>query len=135
MDHAQRRDVVPEGVFDSRPYGFSQAVVVPAGAATIHVSGQVGWDPEDGAAGDDLATQVPAAFDNLARVLAVCGASLDDVVALRVYVVEAAGEDLSPVGAELRARFARPPAATWVRVAGLASEAMLVEVEATAVLA
>ena len=129
------RPVVPPDVWDSRPHGFAQAVVVPPGATTVHVSGQVGWSPQDGAAGDDLASQVPVAFDNLARVLAACDATLDDVVALRIYVVEAAGDDLSPIGQALRSRFSRPPATTWVRVAGLADAAMLVEVEATAAMA
>ncbi len=132
MEHPEV--IVPEDVWDSRPYGFAQAVVVPAGRATVHVSGQVGWTPEGGAAGTDLAAQVPVAFDNLARVLRAAGGGLDDVVTLRIYVVEAAGDDLAPVGDALRTRFARPPATTWIRVAGLADAAMLVEVEATATL-
>lgn len=127
-----RRSVVPDGVFDSRQFGFSQAVVA-RGGATVHVSGQVGWDPDTGAVGDTLADQVPVAFDNLERVLAACGGGLDALVALRLYVVEAAGSDLTAVGDELRRRFPQePPAATWIRVAGLADPAMLFEVEATA---
>lgn len=129
----ERRQVVPDGVFDSRRFGFSQAIAV-AGGTTVHVSGQVGWDPERGAAGDTLAAQVPVAFDNLARVLAAAGGGLDDVVALRIYVVEAAGDDLAAVGDELRRRFEQPPAATWLRISGLADAAMLIEVEATAVI-
>lgn len=132
-DRPVRRDVTPASVFDSRRFGFSQAVVV-SGGATVHVSGQVGWSPETGAAGDTLEAQVPAAFDNLARVMEACGGDLDDIVALRIYVVERA-DDLAPVGVELRSRFTRPPAATWIRVAGLADDAMLIEVEATAVIA
>ena len=129
------RPVVPEDVFDSRRYGFSQAVVVAGGAPTVHVSGQVGWDPERGAAGPTLADQVPVAFENLDRVLRSCGGGLDDVVALRIYVTSAAGDDLASVGEELRRRFTSPPAATWIRVEGLADPSMLVEVEATAALA
>lgn len=128
----QRQCIVPGDVFDSRPYGFSQAVVAEPGT-TVHVSGQVGWDPQHGAAGVTLVEQVPAAFDNLERVLRACGGAIDDVVALRIYVV-ASADDLAPVGEELRRRFSQPPAATWLRVAGLAAEEMLVEVEATAVL-
>ncbi len=129
----ERQDVVPDGVFDSRQFGFSQAVVT-SGGRTAHVSGQVGWSPEDGAVSPVLSGQVPAAFDNLERVLAACDGGLQDVVALRIYIAEAAGEDLQAVGDELRSRFERPPAATWVRVAGLADPSMLVEIEATAVL-
>lgn len=133
MARVQRRLIAPADVFDSRPYGFAQAVAV-TGGTTLHVSGQVGWDPQRGAAGDTLTAQVPAAFDNLDRVLRAAGGTLDDVVALRIYVVEAAGPDLAPVGEELRRRFRDPPATTWLRVVGLADPAMLVEVEATAVL-
>lgn len=128
------RTVVPTRVFDSRPFGFSQAVVVEPGAQTVHVAGQVGWDPDGGPAGTTLEEQTRAAFDNLDRVLHDCGGGLGDVVALRIYVVEAAGEDLGPIGDELRRRFTDPPVATWLRGGGLADGSMLVEVEATAAL-
>lgn len=91
-------------------------------------------EPHEVAAGSSLGEQVPAAFDNLARVLAACGGSIQDVVSLRIYVVDRAGADLRPVGDELRRRCDRPPAATWLRVSGLADPSMLVEVEATAVI-
>lgn len=86
----ERSEIVPDDVFDSQQFGFSQAVVT-SGGRTVHVSGQVAWNPHEVAAGSSLDEQVPAAFD-------------------------------------------RPPAATWLRVSGLADPSMLVEVEATAVI-
>ncbi len=129
----ERSEVVPDDVFDSQQFGFSQAVVTNGGR-TVHVSGQVAWNPHEVTAGPSLTDQVPAAFDNLDRVLRACGGTIQDVVALRIYVVDRAGGDLRPVGDELRRRFDRPPAATWLRVSGLADPSMLVEVEATAVI-
>lgn len=87
-----------------------------------------------GAVGSTLAAQVPRAFDHLERVLGACGGGLDNVAALRIYIVDSAGDDLGAIGDELRRRFTVPPAATWVRVAGLADRSMLVEIEATAAL-
>ncbi len=128
-----RRTVNPPTVFDTLGYGFSQAVTT-TGEKTIHVSGQVGWDRNEALAGDDLETQIEAAFVNLAHVLSAAGAELVDVAALRIYVVESAADDLSPVRRALGRTFpAEPPAATWLVVRGLASPGLLVEVEATAV--
>jgi hypothetical protein len=50
----------PEGLFDSRPYGFAQVAVIqtPLGAAA-HVSGQVAWNARQKLA-DSGATGAPA---------------------------------------------------------------------------
>jgi enamine deaminase RidA (YjgF/YER057c/UK114 family) len=130
-----RKQIDPPDVFDSRRYGFSQAVAT-SGGDTIHVSGQVGWDRDENLVGADLASQTHQAFDNLATVLAAAGATMADVVALRIYIVEAAGDDHGPVGDALRARFPAeaPPASSWIVVAGLAGDGLLIEVEATAFL-
>jgi 2-iminobutanoate/2-iminopropanoate deaminase len=131
----QRSSVNPPAVFDSLQYGFSQAVATEGGR-TVRISGQVGWDRNQQVAGEDLESQLDAALDNLAAVLHASGASLGDVAAMRIYVVEAAAADLTPVGRVLRRTFpADPPAATWLVVRGLADPAFLVEIEATAVVA
>ncbi len=132
----RRRRIDPPGVFASRRYGFSQAVAV-TGGTTVYVSGQVGWDANEQLVGADLTSQTAAALDNLARVLNAAGGSLADVAALRIYVVEDAAGDLGPIGEALRTYFdpERLPAATWLVVAGLAGGGLLVEIEATAVLA
>jgi len=129
-----RSHISPPEIFDSRQYGFSQAVVTD-GQRRIDVSGQVAWDRDEHLVGTDLATQVNKATDNLRVVLESVGASLADVTALRIYVVEAAAEDLSPITAMLQRHFPReaPPATTWLVVSGLAGDGLLVELEATAV--
>lgn len=129
-----RSHINPPELFDSLQYGFSQAVVTD-GRRRIDVSGQVGWDRDEHLVGADLATQLDKATDNLRVVLEAVGASLADVTALRIYVVEAAAADLSPVTAMLQRHFPReaPPATTWLVVSGLAGDGLLVELEATAV--
>lgn len=131
----ERTTVNPPDVFDSRRYGFSQAVTA-RGGTHVFVSGQVGVDLDLRPVSDDLAGQTEAALDNLARILDAAGGGLGDVVALRIYVVASAADDLSPVGDGLRARFGPedPPASTWLVVTGLADPGMLIEIEAQAVL-
>ena len=131
----KRRAINPPDVFDSRQYGFSQAVVAE-GTTTIHVSGQVGWDRDEALVGADLASQLDGAIANLAAVLAAAGAGLSDVATLRIYIAAAAADDLSPVAAALRRAFPNDsPAATWLVVHDLADPGLLVEIEATAVVA
>jgi len=129
-----RSHINPPEIFDSLQYGFSQAVVTD-GQRRIDVSGQVGWDRDEHLVGTDLATQVDKAAENLRVVMEAAGASLADVTTLRIYVVEAAAGDLSPITAMLQRHFPRetPPATTWLVVSALADDGLLVELEATAV--
>jgi 2-iminobutanoate/2-iminopropanoate deaminase len=131
----QRREINPSTVFDSRRYGFSQAVAVEGGAH-LYISGQVGVDTDERVVGHDLAAQTEAALDNLAHVVEAAGGSVADVVSLRIYVVASAASDLTPVGSALRSRFGRdrPPASTWLVIAALADPELLIEIEAQAVL-
>jgi 2-iminobutanoate/2-iminopropanoate deaminase len=131
----QRREINPSSVFDSRRYGFSQAVAV-GGGDHLFISGQVGVDTEERVIGHDLAAQTEAALANLAHVLDAAGGTLQDVVSLRIYVVASAASDLTPVGVALRSRFGsdRPPASTWLVISALAEPELLIEIEAQAVM-
>lgn len=63
-----RSSRVPAGLFDSRPYGFSQVTVVttPRGDA-VHVSGQVAWDSDQKIVGaGDIGRQLEKSLENLA---------------------------------------------------------------------
>lgn len=130
------RFVNPPDVWDSTPHGFSQAVVAAPGR-TVHISGQVAWDTDRAIGATDLAAQARLSLANLARVLAAAGASLADVVELRIYIVAERGDPLTGVGAALLEAFGpgRGPAATWILVRGLADPEFLIEIEATAVVA
>lgn len=125
----------PPGLFPSLPHGFSQ-VVVASGARTVFVSGQTAWDANKSLVGGaNLAAQVQQALRNVQTAVEAASGSLADVVALRVYIVESAMHDLTPISAALREWFPiNPPASTWLGVASLARPEFLVEIEATAVL-
>lgn len=125
----------PPDLFNSRQYGFSQAVVAESGR-TVYCSGQVSWDAaEDIGAPGDLEEQTRRSLQNVGRVLAAAGGSLRDVVSLRIYI---AGDHIRNTGAVRRAlleTFAadHQPAATWIGVTALANPEFLIEIEAVAV--
>ncbi len=131
-----KRRIDPPSLFDSRRYGFSQAVAA-RGGTTVYLSGQVGWDENERLlAPGDLRAQAERALENVERALVAAGGTRDDVVSLRIYVV---GEHVRApgIGAALLAFFREGhlPATSWIGVAGLsAGPDVLVEIEAVAVI-
>jgi len=123
---------VPDGIFDSRPYGFSQVAIVatPFGNA-IHVSGQVAWNAEQRIVGaGDIGRQLEKSLENLAAALESVGATLDQVGALRLYIKQSHMHEDKAISGALRAMFGdTPPCSTWIGVPSLADEDFLVEVE------
>jgi len=112
-----------------RRFGYARAV---RRGSFVAVSPIAACDDEGNPLGGDALLQSRAIFARLARVLGEAGASLADVVRLRVHYVDPevaegfarALADAYPDGA---------PALTTLRVVGLASGAFLLEVEADAV--
>jgi len=109
---------------------FSQAVQA---GSLLQTAGQVGVDPQtDALVGDTVEEQTRQTLDNLVAVLEAAGASLRDVIMMRVYLT-----DRAHFGAmnEVYSRYVQEPfpARTTVFV-GLA-EGMLVEIDALAVIA
>lgn len=126
----------PTSLFDSQQYGFSQIVVTNPGKM-IFISGQVAWDENQQIVGEnDLAKQTQQALDNLKIALEAAGATLENVVMLRIYKVNYQKEDGVIISQLLKTRFGtdHPPASTWLSVLGLANEGFMIEIEAQAVL-
>ena len=126
----------PETLFNSTQYGFSQIVTSDAGKL-VFISGQVAWDAQQNIIGQgDLALQARQTFANLQTAVETAGGTLEDIVMLRLYVVNLDDEKAAIIGPVLREYFGteHPPASTWLGVTALASSSFMLEVEAQAVL-
>ncbi len=126
----------PPALFPSLQYGFSQ-IVTSSGGKTVYLSGQVAWDANQQIVGaGDLGLQTRATLKNIATALAIVGGTLNDVVSMRIYIVEDVLAEDHHVGAALREFFPpeQAPATTWIGVRALANKDFLVEIEAVAVI-
>ncbi len=110
--------------------GFSRAVRV---GDTVYVSGTVAWGEDGRLVGPgDVYTQAQQAIRNIEKALAQAGASLRDVVRTRIYLTDISRwKDAARAHAEAFADVR--PASSMLQVAALADAAMLVEIEAVAV--
>jgi len=124
--------------FVSPQQGFSHLAKVTAnGVTTIYVAGQVGWAAGASEAGADIAEQAEIAFTNVLKRLEEVGASAGDIVKTNVYIKDIDREKVRAAGAAQAEVFQLDPApvSTWVGVTGLVYPQLLIEVEATAVVA
>lgn len=98
----------------------------------IYVSGQVAIDPSGKMVGKgDMKAQTRQTLENIRSVLAVAGATMEDVVKMTSFVT-----DMSKVGEALEVRgefFAlHPPASTTVEVKALIYPDLMIEIEVVA---
>ena len=110
--------------------GYCRAVRV---GNTIHVAGTTGLDTSGNVVAGGMYAQTRQALANIVAALAQLGATPEHVVRTRLYVTDI--EQWEAVGRAHGELFARVrPASTMVQIQRLIDPAMLVEVEADAIL-
>ena len=109
---------------------YVHGMLVPAGAATVFCSGQLGIG-RDGVVPDGVEAQTALCFEAIAAILAQAGLNLSDLVRLNAYVT---GREHLPgyMAGRDRCVPSPPPASTLMIVSGFARPEFVVEVEAIA---
>jgi len=123
------RERVATGTEWESTVGYSRAV---RAGDQIHVSGTTATDEDGEVVGvGDPAAQTRQAIANVERALTALDATLADVVRTRLFVTDV--DDWEAIGPAHGEAFGDVrPAATMVEVSGLIDPAMLVEIEAVA---
>ena len=126
------RALEPPGWPRARGYAHG----IEAQGRLVFTAGQIGWGPDGGFHGSDLAGQVRQALANVVAVLAEAGAGPEHVVRLTWYVVDreeylGSQKEIGEAYREVMGRHF--PAMAVVIVAGLVEADARVEIEATAV--
>ena len=117
----------------AKPGGYTHVVEVTGPARIVYIAGQLGLKP-DGTIAGDFRAQATQAFANVRALVEAAGATVADVVMVRIYVVDYRHEHAAAVGGAFREAFAGvAPACSWIGVAALADPGFLIEVEAFAV--
>jgi enamine deaminase RidA (YjgF/YER057c/UK114 family) len=126
--------IEPEGW--ETPSGYSNGVLVPAGARLLFVSGQVAWDADQVLVGrNDFVAQFRQALTNVLAIVEGAGGKPSDLVSLTVFVKDKQAylEGTKALGKLWRELLGRHyPAMALVEVADLLEKGALVEIQAVA---
>jgi enamine deaminase RidA (YjgF/YER057c/UK114 family) len=107
--------------------GYSRAVV---DGEWVFVSGTAGYDFADHSISDDAAEQTRQSLKTIAAALEQAGATLADIVRVRVYVANR--DDVMAVSKVLGETFSDPRPTNTTIICGFAAPEMKVELEVTA---
>jgi enamine deaminase RidA (YjgF/YER057c/UK114 family) len=131
----------PEG-HPSLAAEYSHVSIANLGAGTklVSLAGQVGWSDETKSVAPKFHDQVRISLENVDKCLAAAGATKADIASMRHYVVRLGSyskEDMQK-RAEIVSEWwgdVTPAPNTLIGVDSLAWETLLIEIEATAVVA
>jgi enamine deaminase RidA (YjgF/YER057c/UK114 family) len=129
-----RRNSNPPDIWAAVGWPYNQAVVEPTGRK-VHLTGQVAWDLDlNIVGGDDPEQQANAALENVARILADLGGTLDDIVSLTTLYCRS--QDITGINRARSSAFRKDtgPASTSYIVSGFVYPGLLVEFQAIAVI-
>ena len=119
----------PPSLPDAAGLGYSQVTTVESGRLAF-VSGQVAWRPGGEAVPDSLVGQARLVVTNARAALDAAGASPEDLVMVRVYMVNLTPERLDELMPVLLEWFdGSRPSVTGVGVVALAAPELQLEVE------
>ena len=119
----------PTSLPDAGAIGYSQITTVESGRLAF-ISGQVALRPGGGPVPDGLAEQAKVVVENARAALDAVGASPEDLVMARVYVVDLTPERLETLMPHLLDLFdGAKPSLTGIGVAALAGPDLQLEVE------
>ncbi len=121
------RKLISSGSAFEAQAGYSRAVV---DGNDVFVSGTTGFDYATMAIAAGAAAQTEQTFRNIEAALAKAGASLADVVRVRIHLVDAA--DFPAISAVVGAKFRDIRPANTTVISGLVDPRMKVEIEVTA---
>lgn len=124
---AEKRWTVNSGSRFEEMAGYSRAVV---DGEWVFVSGTAGYDFESGTISPDAAEQARQSLRTIAAALDKAGATLADIVRVRVFLADRA--DVMTVSRVLGETFSDPRPTNTTIICGFAEEAMKVELEVTA---
>jgi 2-iminobutanoate/2-iminopropanoate deaminase len=116
---------------------FSDAVRVDLGECSLlFISGKTALGSDNRLVGRTMREQTAQVLENIKAVLEHEGATMDDIVRVRVYVTQLDQHSLKDIH-EVRAKYfteGRYPASTLVRVDQLVRDGGLIEIDADAVI-
>lgn len=126
--------VLPEGW--KRPSGYSHGLLA-TGGSDLFVAGQFGWDPDTRACVEGgFVAQWAQALANVASVVKAAGGSSENIVSMRIYVLNVDDYREGPkdqLGAAWIEHIGKHfPAITLVEVGALEDSDALIEIEAHA---
>lgn len=109
---------------------YAHGIEIPPDARVVHVSGQIGVEP-DGAVAEGIEAQLECAWQNILAILAAADMGPSDIVKVTTYLTRPEDFKVHP---RVRSKYlgdARP-SATAVCVTALAAPEFLCEIEAIA---
>ncbi|MEO1044548.1 MAG: RidA family protein [Pseudomonadota bacterium] len=123
----------PDTLPDAPSMGYSQITTVTPGKM-IFISGQVAWQPDGTPPPATLTEQATIAASNLGKALEAAGATPENIVSARMFVVDFTLERSQQAFGPIMALFnGHKSAFTAVGVTSLAAPDLMIEIEAIAV--